>query len=800
MRNETKSLFILALLLSLPLGAQEDPTDEDLQTILNEESSSPVEEVEGEKIKPFNPKDALGDQKPEISGDTVDLEALEKDLEKEKSQSSTVVTEKDVNSPALKESEEKKTTSAPPESEKEKPKETSASTPADKTAEAPGEKETEEPALEPLPKDSSEETKVGDGETVNQGDDLEALKADTGESPKPLPEEKKVEEASVPSSVTINPEAQKVFDVGREERELLSMAQNIQGQITDPQWNEVATAAKVETYTVIKDDWLFKISKKLFGTGFYYPKIWSLNSFITNPHFIEPGMILSFTTGSASNAPEVKLGKFSEDEINSTPGAAGTDNPADLANFGEDARPAWVDEKGQLEKQGVYFQYASEETMEDLTRAGQEALNREYENYEPPRNEFEVVLPKNYDESGFDKNSRILYSFKQGFYLRTFVSTNIVQDFGSLVNGPDENIFFTTTDHAYVQFDESMNVLPGDKFSVYSSGGKVKHPNSDREGYKYAIVGHIKVIQKIRNKWEVEFTEVSGVPQRGDRITAYTPKIDSITKTYSSRLIEAAILAPYEPMQTLLGYGDVVYLDRGRADGVEIGNVFEVYGFKDRLSKKNITDQPTYKQGEVTVITLTDNFATALVTNTTRDFFVGDIAITKTKEAHQREINAKLARKNGDKDLMGGKALEELDVELNVDNLNDELLKQADKIQLTEDELAELERQEREKSVIKDSEKDLKALERLESEIEQAETILNDAKLDEDKLLEQQNLNEIEKKGKSIDKDSLDEIEENLGKRYIDEDLNSKDNPFGLTEFDVEEVDELLNTEKKEGQ
>jgi hypothetical protein len=163
-----------------------------------------------------------------------------------------------------------------------------------------------------------------------------------------------------------------------------------------------------------------------------------------------------------------------------------------------------------------------------------------------------------------------------------------------------------------------------------------------------------------------------------------------------------------------------------------------------------------------------------------------------------RELKAREARQSGQKEMMGGKALEELDVELNLENLNDDLLKQADKIQLTEDELAELERQEREKSVIKDSEKDLKSLERLENEIEQAESILNDAKLDEDKLLENENLNDIEKKGKNLDQDSLEEIEENLGKRYIDEDLNSKENPFGLTEFDVEEVDELLNTEKKE--
>ncbi len=179
-----------------------------------------------------------------------------------------------------------------------------------------------------------------------------------------------------------------------------------------------------------------------------------------------------------------------------------------------------------------------------------------------------------------------------------------------------------------------------------------------------------------------------------------------------------------------------------------------------------------------------------------RDFYSGAIAITKTKEAHLREIGAKQIKHSGEGQLIGGKALEELDIELNLDNLNEDLLKHADSIRLTEDELAELERQEREKSVIRESERDLKALERLEREIEHAEKIINDANLDEDKLLESQSLDGIEKSQGNIDQDALDEIEENLGKRYIDEDLNSKDNPYGLTEFDIEEIDELLNVEK----
>lgn len=641
-----------------------------------------------------------------------------------------------------------------------------------------------------------------------KSDDFEDMKSDMGDEFVPASDvavdseekekaEKKEEVKQAPEEVKVA-EQPAVFDVGREERDLLSLAQNIQGQISNSEWSEVATAAKTDSYTVVQDDWLFKISKKLFGSGFYYPKIWSLNSYITNPHFIEPGMVLTFSTGSSSSAPEVRVGSFTKDEIAAAPGSAGNMNATDLSNFGDDAAPKWLTEKGDLEKQGIYFQYASEETIDDLTKMGEEALNREYENYEPPRSEFDKAIPSNYDKNGFDKNSKIYYSFKEGYYLSTFVTTNIVQDFGSIVNGTDENIFFTIKDRAYIELDSSINALPGDKFSIYSTGGKVKHKNSDRQGYKYTIVAQVKLIRKIRNKWEVEFIEVAGTPQRGDRVTTYTPKIDRITHTYNSRLIEAAIIAPFMPMQSVMGPGNVIYLDRGRADGVEMGNSFEVYGFKDRLTNKNITDQPTYKIADLVVITLTDNFATALVTNATRDFYVGDIAISKTKEARLREQKARHSKLHNEKEMLGGKALDELDVDLNLEDLNEDLLKEADKIQLTEDELAELERQEREKSVIKDSERDLKSLERLENEIEQAESILKDAKLDEDKLLENQNLNEIEKKQGSANMDSLDEIEENLGKRYLDEDLNSKDNPFGLTEFDVEEIDELLNVEKNQ--
>ena len=256
-------------------------------------------------------------------------------------------------------------------------------------------------------------------------------------------------------------------------------------------------------------------------------------------------------------------------------------------------------------------------------------------------------------------------------------------------------------------------------------------------------------------------------------------------------------MASFKDNSVTASFGDVVYLDRGRADGVEMGNVFEMYGFKDRGTGKNISDNPTYKNGEAVVISLTDNFSTALITQSIRDFLVGDLAISKTKKSAARALNLKNRINSGEGRRLEDQVLENLDVELNIDDLNDSLLDKADKIQFTEDELAELERQEKEKSIISEGEKDLRSLERLEKEIETAEQMLNEARLDEDKVLENENLESVEKSLLYEQQESLDEIEENFGKRYLDEDLNDKDNPYGLTEFDIEEIDELLNVEKE---
>ena len=646
-----------------------------------------------------------------------------------------------------------------------------------------------------------DDTEIEEMESGMSNDELDSLEEDLGKVDFSLPSDEveqldevekleQIESGKKPKVKIVEGDAKEskiIFDVGREERELLEVAKTMRGKIPNNEWNAIAGKSTSGTYKVMPGDWLWKISRNLFGTGFYYSKIWALNPYITNPHEIEPGMILSFSTGSDNQAPSIDVAKQREQKIK----AKITKNK--FEKFGDEAKPEWIDERERLKGEGVYFQYSTAETQKDLDEIGGESLTREYALYEPPKLDFEIAVPEaEYDDTGFDRNAKVQRNYKSGFYLTTFVTTNVVQDFGKIESAVDEKQFFSIFDRLYVRFDEQIDVVAGDKFSAYAAEGEVKQRNSDRAGFRYSIIGSFRTIQKQDDLWECEVLSVTGLMQRGSRITVYTPKIDQITTTYNSRIVEAVLLSTYSGSK-LAPYGEVVYLDRGRADGLEVGNVLQVYGFRDRGTDQNITENPSYKNGELTILNVTDNFSTAIVSAARRDFKVGDIAVTKTKEEAARVTKLKNQLMGSEAKRLDSKAVDELDVELNLDDLNDSLLDKADKIQFTEDELAELERQEREKSIITENEKDLRSLERLETELESAEKMLNEARLDEDKLLEAENLNQVEKKFGVDQQESLDELEENFGKRYLDEDINDKENPYGLTEFDIEEIDELLN-------
>jgi nucleoid-associated protein YgaU len=625
-------------------------------------------------------------------------------------------------------------------------------------------------------------------------DDLKSITEDGGGSGEIEVVSKGKVTAEPSKKEEIKEEAKKpvLFDVGSEEKKLLELSKFVQTKITNKEWSEIAKQTKNEKYVVQEGEWLWQISKKLFGTGFYYSKIWAINPYIKNPHEIKPGMVLVFDTGDEDTLPEVKVGTFEEAKGKTTSKTFGES----LQDFGDEVEPKWLGERKKLIEQGLYFQFASDENYDDLNQLGKISLIKEWEKYDPPIAEIVITEPgQQYDRVGFDKNSKIVFDYKEGFFLNTFITTNIVEDLGKITAFTKARELIHRFDEIFVEFEESVKPKPGDKFSVYRADGKVSHKVSDRQGFRYTITGQMVVIGKVGNLWKCRVLEITDLVKRGDRVTIYTPKIEKIVQTFTNRKIEAAIIESYTDTVGTLSFGSVVYLDRGRADGVELGNVFETFSFTDEGSGKKISSEPSYKTGELTVVTLTENFSTALITMSNQELDLGTLGYSKTLESVARgkkgESKTKEELKESD--------LENLDIEMNLDDVSEDLLDDADSIKLTDDELEELEGKEREKSVIKEHEKDLKDLEKLETQILDAEAKVYEERKDQDKYLEDINLQDYEtsKVPKEPTLENLNEIEKEIGVKYIDQDLEIKENPFGLTEFDLEEIDRLLNTEVK---
>jgi len=79
-------------------------------------------------------------------------------------------------------------------------------------------------------------------------------------------------------------------------------------------WDSLLTQSGAEkSYTVQSGDNLYDISRTLFGDPDFWPKIWSFNSKITNPHIIEKGQMIYFSGGTSYSPPKVGISVLEPD-------------------------------------------------------------------------------------------------------------------------------------------------------------------------------------------------------------------------------------------------------------------------------------------------------------------------------------------------------------------------------------------------------------------------------------------------------------------------------------------------------
>jgi hypothetical protein len=328
-----------------------------------------------------------------------------------------------------------------------------------------------------------------------------------------------------------------------------------------PESEPVETApAAAETYTpyiIKKGDTLWDISNTFFKDPFLWPFIWKANPYVTNPDLIFTGntlMIPSLTPieRALATQPEPAVKKKGPAPEAATPGAAATrQKPAE----------------------------AVEETPAGVSR---------------------LIMPEEQIYPIVDKYAMV----SAGFVSNEESKDTIVgaAERGKTLLGYDDIV--------YVSMRDAENIKIGDKYLIYSHISKVKHPKTGKDfGKLIRGRGILQITAKdpaakvLTARITISFDEI----ELGNMLSPFvepTPIYQSAQK--KSKDISGYILEVTD-RRSINAQSDVVYLDKGIADGVEPGDSFLVY---EQPYKKGF---PRKMIGETQVFLVKEHTSTAIV-------------------------------------------------------------------------------------------------------------------------------------------------------------------------------------------
>jgi hypothetical protein len=343
-----------------------------------------------------------------------------------------------------------------------------------------------------------------------------------------------------------------------------------------------APRAAPDAYTVKPGDTLWDLSSRLLNNPWYWPKIWSYNPEITNPHWIYPGNTLRFFPGTDEAPARVEpVGDV----------AKAAPQPAD------DAVPP--------------------RELEDFSRAD---LRKPQEFGEG--DEVAVVGPYKIGRGG-----------TRGVYTRhdSFVTRRELEESGVLSAAFEEKTYLSIHDRAYAKFSKSAPARVGDRYTIYRTDRVVTHPVTQQVfGWKSTIIGAAKVVAMDDKAVTVDIIAAFEPIERGAHLGPWAEKVvKRVEHRRNAREVRGYIIAAEQDIVTEIGEHHLVFIDKGRDDGVEEGNVFSVTRSGD--PQETVPDAimhdpslPTEEVGALLVIDTQANASSALVVRSMRELYIGD--------------------------------------------------------------------------------------------------------------------------------------------------------------------------------
>lgn len=304
-----------------------------------------------------------------------------------------------------------------------------------------------------------------------------------------------------------------------------------------------ATSPETRVYIIKEGDTLWDISGNVYQDPGKWPVIWELNPQIKDPNVIKPGeqLILDEVKPQPVEEAAPMIRKIPE-EVVTYPETLPPAVPA----------PLDTGEKFVMEPSDVYY-------IPKVLNAG-------------------FVTRKDLEDSG---------------------TINHTREEKKLLT--DDNIVFIRLPHKRL-----VTLRRGDRFTIFRVAEKIKHPvDFGTVGYAINIVGELEITSIGAKTAAGVITNANDVIMINDRVRPFEPSVKTIrvhkgTDPVVGYIVYSLSSDKYfadEP-KPMISENDIVYIDRGYADGVQTGNVFDILRIREEYNRGNLSAEEYQKMLE----------------------------------------------------------------------------------------------------------------------------------------------------------------------------------------------------------
>jgi hypothetical protein len=206
-----------------------------------------------------------------------------------------------------------------------------------------------------------------------------------------------------------------------------------------------------------------------------------------------------------------------------------------------------------------------------------------------------------------------------------FVSSSQIQGLATIVDSTVERVWLGDHDSVILGLGEG-EVSVGQRLEIFRQGPAVKDPQTRLPiGWETKVLGWAEVVE-VHEETAVAMIRMSrGEIRRGDHVLP-RPSVNSEIVVGTRPDVEGAVVhTPNDRFD--MGSLDVVYLNRGAGQGLEVGSPLEVYrpiGTEFDEVRGDYRKLPDHVIGKLLVVATTPGTATAVVTHSTTEINAGD--------------------------------------------------------------------------------------------------------------------------------------------------------------------------------